>query len=93
MNPTCQYVTALVKYDLYPYYLVVKGSLRFDGGVQRLDNCGYYAPESVIRILPESQYGPEKHRLVTLKDAYNTRHAELKSQLLAEFDVDTAARK
>lgn len=92
MNPDGPHIAALIKYDLYPYYTVVKGSLRFDGGVQ-LDTCSFHTPASVIRILPGYQYDAEKHRLTTLKEAYNTRHEELKRQLLAEFDVDTAARK
>lgn len=80
-------VTGIVKYDLFPYYTVVRGELRDDGGID-LSSYSYHKPESVIKVLGIGAYEAEKERLAKVQDEYRKRHQELRGELFREFGVD-----
>lgn len=74
-------VTAIVKYDLYPYYRVAKGRLRHDGGIDT-SGASYYLPESVIKVLPVSEYEPQKDALQLIEQAYREKERQLRIDIL-----------
>lgn len=80
-------VTAIVKYDLYPYYRLAKGRLRNDGGI-KLSETSYYRPESVIKVLPKSEYEPQKDKLQLIDQIYREKERQLRIDILKEFGVD-----
>lgn len=80
-------VAAIVRYDLYPYYLVTKGKLTKTGGINTL-GVGIYSADSVIRIFPEGEYeGLEKQRQA-LKNIYREKERQLRIDILEQAGVD-----
>lgn len=80
-------VTAIVKYDLYPYYLVRKGKLRTDGGIQT-DRVSYYRPDCVVKVLPESEYEVQESRCRGIQHDYREKERQLRIDILAVNGVD-----
>lgn len=80
-------VTAIIKYDLFPYYVVAKGNLRQDGGIQT-GVTSYYRPEGVLKVLPESEYEVQKANRSAIEQDYRERERELRVDILIENDVD-----
>lgn len=74
-------VTAIIKYDLYPYYRVAKGKLREDGGI-KLTESSYYRPDSVIKVLPISEYETQKDSLQLIEQVYREKERELRIDIL-----------
>lgn len=74
-------VTAIIKYDLYPYYRVAKGKLREDGGI-KLTESSYYRPDSVIKVLPISEYDAQKDSLQLIEQVYREKERELRIDIL-----------
>lgn len=90
MNPDAllgPVVTAIVKYDLYPYYHVTKGRLRHDGGIDT-SGASYYRPESVIKVLPASEYEPQKDALQRIEQTYREKERQLRIDILEQNGVD-----
>lgn len=79
-------VTAIVKYDLYPYYLVVKGKLSKFGGI-KLDRASHYRPESVIKVLPASEYDSQKDTLKLIRQVYSEKECQLRVDILKQHGV------
>lgn len=80
-------VTAIVKYDLYPHYLVRKGKLRPDGGIQ-MERSSYYSPDCVIKVFPESEYEAQEARQRKIVRIYREKTHKLRIDILNEADVD-----
>lgn len=79
-------VTAIVKYDLYPYYLVVKGKLSKFGGI-KLGGASHYRPESVIKVLPASEYDSQKDTLKLIRQVYDEKECQLRVDILKQHGV------
>lgn len=88
MNPNdlLPTVTAIVRYDIYPHYLVSKGRLLPGGGVKT--SCGTYAVESVLRILPECDYERLEDVRRKVSREYTARERQLRVDILKENDVN-----
>lgn len=89
MNPDdlMPLVTAIIKYDLYPYYRVTLGHLRPDGGI-KLSDVSYYRTESVIKVLPESEYEAQKDALQLIEQTYREKERQLRIDILAGAGVN-----
>ncbi|URC22606.1 hypothetical protein KASHIRA_00120 [Serratia phage vB_SmaM-Kashira] len=79
-------VTALVKYDLFPHYVVCTGTLRNDGGI-KMSGASYYPAASVLRILPESCYQEERSKRGELERRHSAGVERLRYELLSEAGV------
>lgn len=82
MFPT---VTAIVRYDIYPHYLVSKGKLLPGGKVKT--SCGTYAVDSIIRILPESDYETYEAQRRKVSKEYTEKERQLRIDTLKENGV------
>lgn len=80
-------VTAIVKYDTYPYYNVISGELRLDGSVG-WGNNGHFRQESVIRILPEAAFETHNILLEQIKRSYRNQERQLRIDILKQGGVD-----
>lgn len=80
-------VTAIVKYDLFPNYVVAKGKLMEDGGI-KTSSTSYFRSRSVIKVLPESEYEPQEAKLRMIQQAYRERERQLRVDILKENGVD-----
>lgn len=80
-------VTAIVKYDTYPYYNVVLGQLGMDGGV-KWGNNGSFRQESVIRVLPEASFETQNILLEQIKRSYRHQERQLRIDILKQSGVD-----
>ncbi|UNA02655.1 hypothetical protein [Enterobacter phage vB_ExiM_F5M1E] len=80
-------VTAIVKYDVFPYYVVAKGKLLNNGGV-RAEGLGIFSAESVIRIFPDDQYNTLNRQRESLKNDYRKKERQLRIDILEQAGVD-----
>lgn len=84
LNPT---VAAIVKYDVFPYYVVTKGKLTSTGGIQAT-GIGIYSADSVIRIFPEWEYENLENQRVAIKNIYREKERQLRIDILEQVGVD-----
>lgn len=89
MNPDClmQVVAAAVRYDLYPYYIVVKGKLKSDGGII-VPDYGSYHPESVLRIFSSDAYFDQEAKHKKIRDTYREKERQLRIDILEQNGVN-----
>lgn len=80
-------VTALIKYDLFPFYVVRKGVLNPDGGIQ-LNKVSSYDVSAVLRILPESAFEDEEEKRSGLSKKYDELVQNIRVELLEEANVN-----
>lgn len=80
MNDSLE-VCALVEYDLFPHYLVVKGYFQDDGSI-KCPGLGIYKESSILKILPASLYSRENNRVKEIKDKYEEYDRNIKKELL-----------
>lgn len=86
MNEHETYVTILVKYDIFPFYLVNRGTMRDDGSVKT--DIGYFAANSILKILPYRLYEEQQNKLDSIRSTYRSVHENLMQTLLDENDVN-----
>lgn len=79
-------VTAIVRYDIYPHYLVSKGKL-LPGGKVKTD-YGTYAVDSIIRILPESDYDQCEATRRKVSAEYTEKERQLRVDILKQNGVN-----
>ncbi|QPI18107.1 hypothetical protein POP15_059 [Pectobacterium phage POP15] len=79
-------VTAIVGYDIYPHYLVTKGKL-LPGGKVKTD-CGTYAADSILRILPESDYEQYEATRRKVSSEYREKERQLRVDILKQNGVN-----
>lgn len=84
-------VTALVKYDLYPYYLVFGGELLKSMDVKT--EVGTFNKDSILRIRPFHELGAEKLIHKTLKDEYDRLSSQLEVDLLKKYGIKFINKK
>lgn len=87
MNEDKCEVTAIIKYDLFPYYVVTKGSLNNDGSIA-ISSHSYHRAESVIRVLPIETFDEQVEKRRKIANDYDLLHNNLKVQLLNEAKVN-----
>lgn len=73
-------VTAVVKYDLYPYFLVVEGDLQENGDVKT--GSGTYAGHKVVTIRPPHLYEETKNAREHIKREFDKALEELMKSLI-----------
>ncbi|QUL77315.1 hypothetical protein A54_265 [Septuagintavirus sv54] len=81
-------VTAIVKYDLFPRYRVIKGRLLPNGNVQLIGSTSYMKAEHIIRILPLDQFEEEEKKKDKLVSDYREKELKLRLDLLEQAGVD-----
>lgn len=86
-------VTAIIKYDCYPYYQVIRGTLQMDGGVVHWGNKMLFSQEYVLRILPEEAFETQNILLGQVKDSYVEQERELCIDILKQHGVDFVTLK
>lgn len=92
VEPEGTLVTALVKYDIFPKYLVVKGYLQPDFTV-KTNPYSFYRTTSILQILPAESYESEKERLQRIEDNYYENERQLRIDILKENGVDFVSVK
>ena len=80
-------VTVLIKYDLFPFYVVRKGELNPDGSIQ-INKIYSYDASAVLRILPESSYEEEKEKRDGLSKKYDECVQNIRVDLLEDANVN-----
>lgn len=80
-------VTAIVEYDLYPYYLVTKGLLQKDGGV-RSETMGNFKSDSILKVFPGCSYEALEGVLRQITSSYHKQERQLRVDILKEHGVD-----
>lgn len=80
-------VTAIVKYDLYPYYNVIEGELNLDGSV-RWGTNGTFRQELVVRVLPVAAFETHNILLEQIKRSYRNQERQLRIDILKQSGVD-----
>lgn len=79
-------VAVIVRYDIYPHYLVSKGTLLPGGRVKT--SCGTYTADSIIRVLPESDFEAyDEQRRKVAKD-YDEKERQLRVDILKQNGVN-----
>lgn len=79
-------VTALVKYDIFPYYLVFKGQLLHDRSVQV--GTRIYKPENVLKTTKPIKYDFHRAIRYNLVREYDEIDARVRKQLLQKYEED-----
>lgn len=79
-------VTVIVHYDIYPYYLVYKGTLLPGGRVETI--CGTYAVDSIIRVLPESDFEAYDAQRRKVSSEYTEKERQLRVDILKQNGVN-----
>lgn len=74
-------VTAIVKYDLFPHFNVIKGELLPCGGVKWNTN-GTFKRESILAIYPEEQFERMYTELRNIGIAHRDAIKEMEKNLL-----------
>lgn len=82
-------VTAIVKYDLFPYYNVVFGELNLEGCIRC--SSGTFRQESVIRVLPEAAFETQQTLLRQATASYRNQERQLRIDILEQHGVDFVA--
>lgn len=73
-------VTAVVRYDLYPYFLVLEGDLQENGDVKT--SCGTYAGHKILNIRPAHEYEMIKNSKNHIKNEFDKQTRELMLKLI-----------
>lgn len=84
-------VTVIVRYDIYPHYLVSKGTLMPGGRVKT--TCGTYAADSIIRVLPESDFEAYEAQRRKVSSEYTEKERQLRVDILKQNGVNFLAVK
>lgn len=79
-------VTGFVKYDVYPYYVVIEGELH--DNFDLATNIGVYSRNKVIKVAPFSEFESHVRDRALIIDSYKCREADLKLAILQEHGVD-----
>lgn len=79
-------VTAFVKYDLYPHYIVLEGDLQENFDVKT--SCGTYKSESVIFVKPVSELEKHKEVHTTIRRDHDRLLRQLKIDLIKQNGID-----
>ncbi len=80
-------VTAIIKYDCYPYYHVIRGTLQMDGGVVHWGNQMRFTEDHVLRILPEEAFETQDLLLNQIKNSYAEQERQLCIDILRQHGV------
>lgn len=84
-------VTVIVRYDIYPHYLVDKGTLLPGGRVGT--TCGTYGVDSIIRVLPESDFEAYEAQRRKVSSEYTEKERQLRVDILKQNGVNFLAVK
>lgn len=79
-------VSVIVRHDIYPHYLVAKGVLLPGGKVKTLYDT--YSVNSIIRILPESDFEDYDAQCRKVSSEYTKKERQLRVDILKENGVD-----
>lgn len=79
-------VTAFVKYDLYPYYIVLLGELQENFDVKT--SCGTYNHSKVLDIKPFSELETHQNTHTTIRREHDQRLRQIKIDLLKEHNIN-----
>lgn len=79
-------VTAIIKYDIYPYYLVLEGDLNEEFDV--LTKVGRYSAKNLLAVKSLSEFTTQKQKLEDIRRQYREKEKELRLALLEENGVD-----
>uniref|UniRef100_A0AAU8GGQ6 Uncharacterized protein n=1 Tax=Salmonella phage vB_SEnST11_KE23 TaxID=3161174 RepID=A0AAU8GGQ6_9CAUD len=79
-------VTAFVKYDLYPHYIVLEGELQENFDVKT--SCGTFNHAKVITVKPISELDRHREDYENIRKAYDRLHTKLKVDILKQHGVD-----
>lgn len=79
-------VTAFLKYDLYPYYLVLEGDLQENFDVKT--SCGTYNHDKVINLKPIGELEEHKDTLASIKKDHDLLLRKLKIDLLKRNGIN-----
>lgn len=79
-------VTAFVKYDLYPYYLVISGDLQENFDVK--SQSGTYSHEKVLCVKPFSELDEHQEVHKTIREDHDRLLRKLKIDLLRQNGID-----
>ncbi|AGZ17627.1 hypothetical protein X824_gp196 [Escherichia phage 4MG] len=79
-------VTAFLKYDLYPYYIVLEGELQENFDVKT--SCGTYSHTKVLRVKPFSEYDLHSKIHRDIKQQHDRCLRKLKVDLLKQNGID-----
>lgn len=79
-------VTAFVKYDLYPYYIVLEGDLQETFDVKT--SCGTYGASALLSIKPISEIEKHKEIHTNILKEHDQSLRQLKIDLLKQNGID-----
>lgn len=79
-------VTAFVRYDLYPYYIVLEGDLQENFDVKT--SCGTYNHTKVLQIKPLSELAEHKETHTRIRKEHDRLLRQLKVDLLKQNGID-----
>lgn len=79
-------VTAFLKYDLYPYYVVLEGDLQENFDVKT--SCGTYSRGKVMCVRPIDELDKHREARNTVTKEYDRLHRQLKIDVLRQNGVN-----
>lgn len=81
--------TYIVKYDIFPYYVVVKGELTELRGVPKImtDGLGLYSPENVLGEYDVNIFDKLEEEWRNLCIQYDKQIIQLRKDLLASSSI------
>lgn len=79
-------VTAFIKYDLYPHYIVLEGELQENFDVKT--SCGNFNHTKVIDVKPISDLQEHRGKHDNIRKEHDRLHRQLKIDLLKQNGVD-----
>ena len=79
-------VTAFLKYDLYPYYIVLEGDLQENFDVKT--SCGTYNHKKVLQIKPFSDFKEHQETHTRICKEHDRLLRQLKVDLLNQNGIN-----
>lgn len=79
-------VTAFIRYDIYPYYIVLEGDLQENFDVKT--SCGTYNHRNVLCIKPFSELKEHEDNHKKICREYKRLEAELRVDLLKKNGIN-----
>lgn len=85
MNEEYVNVTAYVKYDQFPFYNVILGTLTSNGGIKT--SFGTFNESIVIKVFPSAVFNDHRNKLEIMRANYRSGIEELQKQLLEQSPI------
>ena len=81
-------VTALIRRNNFPGYIVTKCKLQMNGGLYWGEGHEFFSGAQVFKILPQEAFHSEMKRLNAIKEEYKDSEFKLRTKILDSYGIN-----